>query len=434
MIPIEPAHTILEAHTVVIQADKILALLPHAVARQHYPQAKIIERHQHALLPGLINLHTHAAMNLMRGIGDDLPLHEWLQTRIWPVEAALMSDAFVFDGTMLACQEMLRGGITCFNDMYFFPDAAIRAAQAWGMRIVAGMTIIDFPTAYARDANDYIERGLQTRAQWEDQPLVSFTLAPHAPYTVSDAVFKQVIDLSQKLNLPIHTHIHETQAEITESEQRYGMRPLARLAKLGLFSPHLLAVHGVHLNETELDLLAHHGCHIAHCPSSNLKLGSGLPQLTAWQTHGINFGLGTDGAASNNRLDLWTEMRLAALLGKGISQQASTPAAHQILHAATLGAAQALGQASQIGSLVPGKQADCIAINLGVLHQQPMFDVLGHLLYVCERQQVEDVWIAGRCVVEQQQVAHFSPQFSAIDTQKTIAEWQYRVQVALVNP
>lgn len=431
MIPIEPDYTILEAHTIVIEADKILALLPHAVARQHYPQAKIIERHQHALLPGLINLHTHAAMNLMRGIGDDLPLHEWLQTRIWPVEAALMSDDFVFDGTMLACQEMLRGGITCFNDMYFFPDAAIRAAQAWGMRIVAGVTIIDFATAYARDANDYIERGLQTRAQWEDQPLVSFTLAPHAPYTVSDAVFKQVIDLSQRLNLPIHTHLHETQAEIAESEQRYGMRPLARLAKFGLLNRQLLAVHGVHLNEAELDALAHHGCHIAHCPSSNLKLGSGLPQLTAWQTHGINFGLGTDGAASNNRLDLWTEMRLAALLGKGMSQQASNTTAQDILHAATLGAAQALGLDSQIGSLAPGKQADCITVNLDISHQQPIFDVLGHLLYVCERHQVSDVWIGGRCVVESQHLIQKYPNSDSFDIQKCTTNWQYRIRDVL---
>ena len=401
VIPVEPAGTLLRDHTVVISGDRIVSVQPARKARQDHPDAEWIALPGHVLIPGLVNLHTHAAMSLMRGLGDDMALMEWLNQRIWPTEMRLASPDFVYDGTLIACAEMLRGGITCFNDMYFFPEAAARAALYTGMRAALGIIVIEFRSPYANDAADYLSKGLKTRDALKHEPSLSFCLAPHAPFTVSDATFERLLVYAAELDLPVHIHLHETRDEISESVASHGLRPIRRLQGLGLLGPNLLAVHAVHLADEEIGLLAEHGCHVAHCPSSNLKLASGIAPVARLHEAGVNIGLGTDGAASNNRLDLFTEMRLAALLGKGASGNATALPAQAVLEMATLNGARALGLDKQIGSLVPGKLADMTAVNLTALEELPCYDPVSHLAYVAERGHVTHVWVNGELLVEQ---------------------------------
>jgi 5-methylthioadenosine/S-adenosylhomocysteine deaminase len=395
IIPVEPACTVLSDHAVVLNNEHIAAVLPQAEAWARYPDATRVALPSHALIPGLINLHTHAAMSLMRGIADDLPLMDWLQNHIWPAEGRVVSDEFVHDGTLLACAEMLRGGVTCFNDMYFFPEAAARAALRAGMRAAIGIIAIEFRSAYANDAQDYLDKGITLHDRLRGEPLLSFCLAPHAPFTVSDDTFARIATYAGELDLPVHIHIHETAGEVSESLKTHGMRPLARLERLGLLGPSLIAVHAVHLDNEEIALLARHGCSVAHCPSSNLKLASGIAPVAELLAAGVNIGIGTDGAASNNRLDLFSEMRLTALLAKGASASAQVMPAARALEAATLGGARALGLQDQIGSIVPGKLADLTAVNLGALELSPCYDPLSHLVYAAGREHVSDVWVHG---------------------------------------
>ncbi|HZX31175.1 MAG TPA: TRZ/ATZ family hydrolase [Rhodocyclaceae bacterium] len=420
--PVEP-DTLLHHYSIAIRGERIVALLPAAEALDRFEPRQHIRLSDHIVIPGLINLHTHAAMTLLRGYADDLPLMEWLQTRIWPAEAAHVSPQFVRDGTRLACAEMLKGGITCFNDMYFHPEAAAEAATEFGMRAVLGITAIEFPTAYASDADDYIAKGLAARDQWIDHPLLSFCLAPHAPYTVSDATFERILTLSEQLDLPIHCHIHETLAEIDESLNQQGTRPAARLERLGLLGPGFIGVHAVHLEIEEMDLLARQGCSIAHCPSSNLKLGSGIAPVAELLKRGINVGLGTDGAASNNRLDLFQEMRLAALLAKGSTGDASALPAHQALRMATLNGAAALGLDQEVGSIKPGKLADLCAVELSSLDVSPCFDPISHLVYSSGREHISHVWVAGKCCVERGELT-FTGQN---DLKNSVSLWQNKV-------
>ena len=343
-MPVEPAGAVLTAHAVAVRDGKIEAVLPIADARQRFAGYERIELAEHVLIPGLVNAHTHAAMTLMRGLADDLPLMRWLEEHIWPAEKRHVSAEFVRDGTLAACAEMLRGGVTCFNDMYFFPQASLEAALAAGLRSAQGMIVIEFPSAYASDADDYLRRGLALRDRSSDEPLASFCLAPHAPYTVSDETLKKVSTLAAELDLPVHMHVHETEHEVQGSLAEHGVRPLERLRRLNLLGPNLIAVHAVHLNAEEIALLARHACSVAHCPSSNLKLASGFAPVAKLAKAGVNIALGTDGAASNNRLDMFQEMRTAALLAKAVAGDAQAMPAHAVLRAATLGGAQALGR------------------------------------------------------------------------------------------
>jgi 5-methylthioadenosine/S-adenosylhomocysteine deaminase len=395
IIPIEPAGVTLSDHSLAVSEGRIVAVLPNEAAAQRFDPRQTLDLPGQVVLPGLVNLHTHAAMSLLRGYADDLPLMRWLSERIWPAEARHATPDFVHAGTLLACAEMLRGGITTFNDMYFFPEAAAAAARRLGMRAVLGIIAIEFPTRYATDADDYLAKGLALRDALRGDPLLDFCLAPHAPYTVADKTFEKIATLAAQLEIPIHMHVHETIHEIEESLTQHGVRPIERLRRLGLLGPQLIAVHAVHLDAGEIDLLAHEGCHLAHCPTSNLKLGSGIPPLSAIQTRGLNFGLGTDGAASNNRLDLFHEMRHAALLAKGASHNAEALDAHATLRAATLGGAQALGLEDRIGSLLPGKAADLCAVRLDEWLMQPCFDPASHLVYAAGREQVTHTWVAG---------------------------------------
>lgn len=423
IVPIVPAGLLLENHTVVIDAGRILAVLPHDVAEARYTPRQRHKLPQHALIPGLVNLHSHAAMNLLRGLADDLPLMEWLHKHIWPAEAKHLSQQFVHDGTRLACAEMLRGGITCFNDMYFFPKAIGEAAIAAGMRAAIGLITLDFPTAYAADTDDYLAKGLAARDALRGEALLSFCLAPHAPYTVNDRSFAKVLTLAEQIEVPIHLHLHETQQEIEDSLRDFGVRPLERIHRLGLLSPGLIGVHAIHLSAGEIDLLAQHGCSIAHCPSSNLKLASGIAPIAELLQKNVNIGLGTDSAASNNRIDLLQEMRLAALLAKGTSRRAETLNAHEALRMATLNGAQALGLESKIGSIEPGKEADLCAIRLDSLELSPCYDPVSHLVYSAGREHVSDVWVAGRARVAHGQLI----ENNETDLLKLAALWQNKI-------
>lgn len=419
--------TLLENHAVAIQAGRIVDILPSALARERYSPRETVELGEQLLIPGLINLHTHAAMSLMRGLADDLPLMTWLKEHIWPAEAEHVSRQFVLDGTRLACAEMLKGGITCFNDMYFFPDAAAEAAAELGMRAMLGILAIDFPSAYASDAEDYLTKGLAARDAWRDHPLINFCLAPHAPYTVSDPTFTKIQTLAAQLELPIHLHIHETRDEIRDHQAQHGCSPLARLEQLGLLGPQLIGVHAVHLDEQDLDLLSQHGCSIAHCPTSNLKLASGIAPVGAMLERQINVGIGTDGAASNNRLDLFQEMRLASLLVKGLSGDASRLPAHQALRMATLNGAIALGMDKEIGSIEIGKLADLCAIQLDSIEMSPCFDPISHLVNCAGREQVTHVWVQGKCCVFNKTLSHCD----TASLKNSVRLWQNRLGSSL---
>lgn len=395
LVPVETEGA-LTNHAVVVQGGQILDVLPASDAHAHYDAAHTLALPGQVLIPGLVNLHCHAAMSLLRGFADDQPLMAWLQQYIWPAEKKHLSEAFVHDGTLLAAAEMLAGGVTTVNDMYFYPAAAGEAFVQAGMRAILGMIVVEFPSAYATDADDYLAKGLAMRDALKDEPLLSFAFAPHAPYTISDATFGRISTLAEQLGVPIHTHIHETADEITTSLQQHGVRPLERLARLGLLGPNFIGVHAVHLNDAEIEFLAVHGCHVAHCPTSNLKLASGIAPIPQLAAAGINLGLGSDGAASNNRLDLFAEMRLAALLAKGISGNAAALPAAAALKAATLGGARALNLDTQIGSITPGKRADLVAVDLSAASSQPVFDPVSHLVYVAGRENVSHVWVDGK--------------------------------------
>jgi len=386
---------------VAVRDGLIEAVLPANEARARFPSHDVVELRNHVLIPGLVNAHTHAAMTLLRGLADDLPLMRWLEDHIWPAEKRHVSAEFVRDGTLLACAEMLRGGITCFNDMYFFPESALESALAAGMRSAHGVIVIEFPSAYAADPADYLRKGLEMRDRYRDEPLASFCLAPHAPYTVSDETLRKVGTLAAELDLPVHIHLHETQDEIERSIAEHGVRPLERLARLGLLGPNLIAVHAVHLVPGEIALLAKHGCSVAHCPSSNLKLASGFAPVAAMLKSSINVALGTDGAASNNRLDMLQEMRLAALVAKAAARDAQALPAHAALRAATMGGAQALGLAGEIGSIKPGKAADLAALALEGPEVEPCYDPVSHLVYAAGREHVSHVWVAGEARVSE---------------------------------
>lgn len=386
---------VLESHSLVINDGKIVDILQQDAWQQQYIAKDDVLLDDHMLLPGLINLHTHAAMSLMRGLADDLPLMVWLQEHIWPAEKQVLSERYVRDGTLLGCAEMLAGGTTCFADMYFYPESVASAAIQAGMRANIGLVILEFPTAYASDADDYLLKGLDARDAWRSNSLLTASLAPHAPYTVENRSFEKILTYAEQLGLGIHTHLHETQDELKQSLDKYGKRPLKRLAELGVLGPNLIAAHCVHLEPDEMGMLAEFGCHVAHCPASNLKLGSGIARIGDLLHQGVNVGIGTDGPASNNRLDMFAEMRLAALLAKGSTTNAAVLPAKKALEMVTIDAARALGMDDKIGTVEVGKLADLTAVRLCAPETLPCFDPISHLVYVAGRHHVTHTWVAG---------------------------------------
>lgn len=429
MIPIEPADVIYEHYTLAIDAGRIVDCVPTHEARVRYQSRVALEMTTHALLPGFVNAHTHAAMSLLRGIADDLSLMDWLENHIWPLEQKWMSEEFVRDGTDLAIAEMLRSGTTCFNDMYFFPDVAAQQAIERGIRGVFGGIIIDFPSVWAGSSDEYIQKALTLTQTLKAHSLTSTTLAPHAPYTVSDAPLEKVLAHSVALNLPIHIHVHETAYEVESAFAQHGSRPLARLDALGLVQSSLIAVHATQLSEEEIALLAQKGASIVHCPESNLKLASGFCPVAKCLDAGINVALGTDGSASNNDLDMLGEMRSAALIGKAVAGDARAIPAMTALRMATINGAKALGLEKDIGSLEIGKFADVMAIDLSALETQPLYCPVSQIVYAASRHQITDVWVAGQHLLKSRELTTFDLSTLQASSEK----WQARFMETTTN-
>jgi len=396
---VEPEVIAEEGLALAIDGGRIVEVLPVGEADRRYRPRVRHERPKHALLPGLVNAHTHSPMALFRGFADDLPLEVWLREHIWPAEARWVGPQLVADGTRLAVAEMMAGGVTCFSDMYFYSDVTGAVAAELGMRAVLGMIVLDFPTGYAKDADEYLRKGLEVHDRFKAEPLVTTAFAPHAPYSVGDATLTHVRRLADELDVPVHIHVHETATEVAEAVAATGQRPLARLAALGLVTPSLIGVHATALTTEEIALLATAGANVVHCPRSNLKLASGLCPVAELLRAGVNVALGTDGAASNNRLDLLQEMRTAALLAKQVAGNAAAVPAAQALRMATINGARALGLGNEIGSLVAGKAADVICVDLSGVEHHPLLDPVSQLVYAASRHDVTDVWIAGEQLV-----------------------------------
>lgn len=404
VVPVEPHGVVLENHTVVVDKERIVALLPTAEARAAYAPRERSELGEHVLIPGLINTHTHNPMTLLRGLADDLPLMVWLQQHIWPAEAKVIGPEFVRDGVELAVAEMLRGGTTCANENYFFPDAIGATYRRMGFRATVGLPIIEFPTAWAKSQDDYFERAGEVHDSFRGDALISTAFAPHAPYTVSDASFERIRVLSDQLDIPVHLHTHETAHEVEDERKKTGLRPFQRLQKLGIVNDRLIAVHFTQITDGEIAACAEAGVSVVHCPESNLKLASGFCPVEKLRLAGVNVAIGTDGCASNNDLDMFGEMRTAAMLAKAVAGDASAFDAAYTLRAATLNAAKAMGLDAQIGSIESGKQADLTAVRLSDLETQPMYHVASQLIYATGRHQVSDVWIAGQRKLRQREL------------------------------
>jgi 5-methylthioadenosine/S-adenosylhomocysteine deaminase len=398
-IRVEPNVVAEEDLALAVDAGRIVAVLPRLEAERRYAPRVRHDRSSHVLLPGLVNAHTHAAMSLFRGLADDLPLDAWLRERIWPAEARSVGPEFVAAGTRLAIAEMLTGGITCFSDMYYYPDVTGDVAAETGVRAVLGLITLDVATAWAKDADEYLRKGLEVHDRFRADPLITTSFAPHAPYSVGDTTLAHIRRLADELDLPVHMHVHETAAEVAAAVAANGQRPLARLHGLGLVTPGLIAVHATDLTPAEIELLVTAGSSVVHCPRSNLKLASGLCPVARLLEAGVNVALGTDGAASNNRLDLWAEMQTAALLAKQTAGNATAlPAAHAV-QMATINGARALGLSAEIGSLTAGKAADVICVDLSGVEHRPLLDPLSQLVYAASRHDVTDVWVAGEHLV-----------------------------------
>jgi len=408
-IPVEPAGAVLAGHAVIVTDGKITDLLPIEQALANYQPSVLIERPAHVLIPGFVNSHTHAAMTLLRGLADDMPLETWLRDGIWPAEKRWVSAEMVRDGTALAIAEMLSAGITCFSDQYFFPEIVAETAVDLNMRAMVGTPVVDFPTSWARNAEEYLSKGSDlVHDPYAEHPLISTCYAPHSMSALSDASFTELRILADQLDVPVQLHLHETAAEITASTRQTGKRPCERLDELGLVNASLLAVHAVHLTDDEVARFAESGVNIAHCPRSNLKLASGIAPITRYRSAGINVAIGTDGAASNNVLDVLSEIRLAALLAKATSEDAAALSAAEALRMGTLGGAKALGLAHATGSIESGKWADLACVNLGGLNSQPMYDVASQLVYTASASQVSDVWVAGKHQLDNGKLAHIN--------------------------
>ena len=423
LIPVVPKEICLQNHSLVVNQNRIIDILPTDAISSRYEATKHIKLDNHALIPGLINAHTHASMSLMRGLADDRSLMDWLNNYIWPAEQKWVTPRFIEDGVELAIAEMLLSGTTCFNDMYFFPDVMARTADRLGIRAVTGLIVLDFPTPWAANADEYLEKGMALFDDLRHVELVTATLAPHAPYTVSDDPLEKILMLSDELDLPVHIHLHETANEIEHSLENYGKRPIARLQDLNLLGPNLLAVHLTQIEDEEIDMLAEHGVSAVHCPQSNMKLASGFCPLNKLLDKGMIVGIGTDGAASNNDLDMMDEMRSAALLAKAVSNNPQSLPAHQALEMATLGGARALGLAEVTGSLEANKWADMTAIDLSHPSCQPVYNPISQIVYAASRQQVSDVWVAGNQLVENHQLT----KIDITDCLHRAAGWQQKI-------
>ncbi|GAB6066845.1 TRZ/ATZ family hydrolase [Methylothermus subterraneus] len=423
IIPVVPQGRLLKDAALAIHKGRIVAVGEREEVQRRFQAKETVDLPDHALIPGLINAHTHAAMSLLRGVADDLPLAEWLNEHIWPRELRWVDEDFVRTGTRLALAEMLRSGVTCFSDMYFYPDRTAQVVREVGMRAVLGLIFVDFPTPWARSPEEYLAKNRAVYRDWPPDEQITWMLAPHAPYSVSDAMFGKVADLAAEWGLKVHLHLHETQTEIEESLDRFRQRPLARIQRLGLLDRRLVAVHMVHLQPAEIEQVAEAGCGVVHCPESNLKLASGFCPVAKLKDAGITVALGTDGPASNNNLDMLGEMRSAALLAKGVAGDPKVLAAEEVLAMATIEAARVLGLEAKIGSLEPGKWADLVAIDLSVPEALPVYQPVSQIVYAAGRHQVTDVWVGGRRLLASRRLTSLDWPALRLD----VAAWQARL-------
>jgi 5-methylthioadenosine/S-adenosylhomocysteine deaminase len=402
------SHVLID-HCILIKDGLILAIEKQAECQ--IPTIETIDLGQQVLMPGWVNAHGHAAMSLFRGLADDLPLMTWLQEHIWPAEGQHVDETFVKEGTELAIAEMIQSGTTTFADMYFYPQQSGEAALAAGIRAVCFTPILDFPSNYAQNADEYIRKAVACNDSFNDHPLnqhpinghrlVQIGFGPHAPYTVSDEPLKEITALADQLDMPVQIHLHETAFEVSESLEKFNKRPTQRLADLGFLTERVSCVHMTQIDDSDISILQKTGASIVHCPESNLKLASGFCPISSLSAANITIGIGTDGAASNNDLDMFSETKTAALLAKGVSQDASSIPAIEALTMATLGGAKALGINTITGSLKIGKAADIQAINLNTLSSQPVFDPISHLVYCAKSTQVSYVWVNGQCLLKE---------------------------------
>jgi 5-methylthioadenosine/S-adenosylhomocysteine deaminase len=422
IIPVIPRDEVLPDHSIAMSEGNIVAILPRGET-DAIGATQVFELPQHAIMPGLINSHGHAAMSLLRGYADDRALTPWLEQHIWPAEAAHVSEEFVRDGAELAIAEMIRAGTTTFSDMYFFPDVTAETAERLGMRCQITFPIFDFPTVWARDANEYINKGIGVYRQFRHSEMVSVVFGPHAPYTVSEATLARIATLAGELDLGVHIHLHETPAEVLQAFEQHGERPVGSLHRLGLLGPKTQCVHMTTLGDQDIDLLAETGSHVIHCPQSNMKLASGICPVGKLLARGVNVALGTDGAASNNNLNLFTEMRTAALLAKLHSEDATALPASEALAMATISGARALGIDDRVGSLEPGKAADIIAVDFSQPESQPVYNPLSQLVYASNGSQVTHSWINGQQVLDDRNLTQIDQQ----SLSRRIQNWQKRI-------
>jgi 5-methylthioadenosine/S-adenosylhomocysteine deaminase len=422
IIPVIPHGVVLENYSIALTGDCITALLPRQEA-ELIQAREVLELQGQALLPGLINCHGHAAMSLLRGYADDEPLMPWLEQHIWPAEREHVGEQFVADGTELAIAEMIRSGTTTFSDMYFFPNVCAATAQRAGMRCQITFPIFDFPSAWGQDADDYISKGLALRDEFKHNPLVTVVFGPHAPYTVCEDNLAKIAILAAELDCVVHIHLHETAGEVLLAVEQNGERPLDTLNRLGLLGPRTQCVHMTDLGEQDIALLAATGAHVVHCPQSNMKLASGSCRVSDLLSRGVNVALGTDSAASNNDLNLFGEMKAAALLAKLHMRDASSLPAADALAMATINGARAMGLEHRIGSLEVGKQADLIAVDLRGPETQPVFHPLSQLVYACNGSQVSHSWIAGEQVMAHRELTRID----LGDLAQRIHRWQQRI-------
>lgn len=407
--PVVPKGVVLAHHSVAIDGHKIVALLPTDEVACRYTADQNVDLFDHLLIPGLINAHGHAAMSLLRGYADDRELMDWLANYIWPVEEKHVSHEFVHDGASLAIAEMLRGGTTCMSDMYFFPHATAEAIHENGIRAQVCVPIASFTSPWANDEDDYIHKGLQFHDDHRNSDLITTALGPHSPYAVSDKGLARIVILAEELDIPIQIHLHETRGEIAKAVSETGQRPASRLFELGMFSPRLQVVHVTHLNKEEIDRLAENAVQVIHCPESNLKLASGFCPVGNLLQHGINVALGTDGAASNNGLDMLHEMKTASILAKACAEDPTVLDAHTTLEMATLSGAIALGIDEQVGSIEPGKLADITAINLENVHTLPVYHPVSQLVYTNVSRDVSHVWVNGELLLDEGNLTRVDP-------------------------
>lgn len=424
IIPIDDANSILENHSVALKDGKIVDIVSSNIAQQRYSAKEVIELNEHVLMPGLVNAHTHSPMTLMRGLADDLALMDWLNHHIWPAEAKFMDEDYIRDGSMIAFAEMIRSGTTCFNEHYFYPEVLADTAQSVGLRAAIGLIVMSIPNAYAKTESEYLSKAKATLDTANYNELISFAMAPHGPYTTTDDVLKKMSDMATAHQLPIHMHMHESSDEIEGSIKEYGLRPLARMEQLGILNSRFQCVHMTQVDSSDVAILKQSGAHVTHCPESNLKLASGYAPIQMLLNQGINVCLGTDGAASNNDLDMFGEMRTAAMIGKTIANDPTALPATTALRMATINGARALGLEKKIGSLETGKAADIIAVSMDALNCQPIFNPISHLVYAVNSRQVSDVWVAGKRLLQ-------AGQLTTIDhnqLREIAAKWQHKLK------